>query len=236
MPATISTSRRGTHLLKQSGRDVAYLESSAVLLRDVQGRLAVLRGVYERNIDASDLPVFVVSVVASAEEATRDWQDTAMGIRAVIPSRWGVSRVQASLAFIPAGSLMPIVSVAQVGERPVPSGVALTVGGAPAIRFFDDISGEQRIAVPVEKGYIEIAYTPKSEADQDLARAEWLAFLRSIRITRASAASQPSPTSSSAFRDRSPCGGIAGILCPSGQFCEITDLELNIGVCRSTKE
>jgi hypothetical protein len=30
----------------------------------------------------------------------------------------------------------------------------------------------------------------------------------------------------------SPCGGVAGILCPSGSYCAISDQVLGIGVCR----
>jgi hypothetical protein len=32
-----------------------------------------------------------------------------------------------------------------------------------------------------------------------------------------------------------PCGGAAGILCPSGQYCEITDSASNIGRCRAVQ-
>lgn len=38
--------------------------------------------------------------------------------------------------------------------------------------------------------------------------------------------------SSSSVGAGSPCGGLAGILCPSGQYCDVQDLASNIGVCR----
>ena len=67
VPTTISTSRRGTHVLKASGEDIAYLESSTVNLREFQGRSTALRGHYERNIDPEDLPVLVVESIVSSE-------------------------------------------------------------------------------------------------------------------------------------------------------------------------
>jgi hypothetical protein len=192
-----------------------------------------VRGHFERNIDVGDLPVFVVESVVSSDETVRPWESAALGITAVIPARWGIS-----ISFIPAGSLSPVVGIAAVMEREIPSGIALTVGGDRAIRFLDDISGEQRIAIEQSSGYLELSFTPQHESDPVMARAEWMAFLRSVRVKGAIAVGNDEVVSSAdsstaPVRDRLPCGGVAGILCPAEQYCEITDLDQNIGICRS---
>lgn len=237
VPTTMSTSRRGTHLLRQSGSDQAYLESSTVLLREFQGRTTAMRGHFERNIDVRDLPVFVVESVVSSDETFRSWSSAALGMDANIPTRWGVSATQNDgVMFIPAGSLSPLVGITRFSESPLPSGIALSIDGGRAIRFLDDISGEQRIAVEQTSGYLELSFTPQHEPDLVAARAEWMAFLRSVKvkgIAPASSSSRTSASDGSPVRDRTPCGGVAGILCPSGQYCEITDLDQNVGICRS---
>ncbi len=48
---------------------------------------------------------------------------------------------------------------------------------------------------------------------------------------RSSAAATGSPGSSRAGGDGAPCGGVAGILCPSGFYCRITDPVGESGVC-----
>ena len=237
VPTTISTSRRGTHVLKASGEDIAYLESSTVNLREFQGRSTALRGHFEHNIDREDLPVLVVESVVSSEESVRPWSSSSLSLTAEVPTRCGVSGTGAAVAFIPVGSLHPVVGLAFKANTPMPSGITLTVGGAKAIRFLDELSGEQRIAVERSGGYLEIAFTPQREDDLSSARAEWLAFLRSLKISGAVSAGGSSraavSSASSGTRDGQPCGGLAGILCPAGFYCAITDLEQNIGVCRT---
>lgn len=239
IPTTISTARRGTHILTQGGQDVAYLESATVNLRAFQGRSTALRGRFERNIDPKDLPVFIVERVVSSEETVRDWSSTALLVSAQLPIRWGLSGTGASVAFIPVGSFIPLVSLQMVTDRPLPSGITLNVSGGRGIRFLDELSGEQRIAVERAEGYLEIAFTPQREDDLEQARAEWLAFLRSLRIgdmvmTGSSRGARSSASSGS--REGQPCGGIAGILCPAGFYCAITDLDQNIGVCRKLQK
>lgn len=236
IPTTISTARRGSYVLKQSGQDIAYLESATVNLREFQGRSAALKGHFERNIDPEDLPVLVVESVVSSEESVREWNSSALSLHAQVPIRWGFSGTGTSVAFIPVGTLRPLVSLQMMEGKPLPSGITLSIGGAKAIRFLDELSGEQRIAIERAQGYLEIAFTPQREDDLEQARSEWLAFLRSLRIggaalvgsSRAAASSLPAGS-----RDGQPCGGIAGILCPAGSYCAITDLEQNIGVCRN---
>ena len=81
-------------------------------------------------------------------------------------------RIPARPSFIPVGSLHPVVSLAFKATTRMPSGITLTVGGAKAIRFFDELSGEQRIRRERSGGYLEIAFTPQRKDDLS-ARAEW---------------------------------------------------------------
>lgn len=236
VPAVISVGRRGSHLLRGVSTDLALLESASINLREFQGRTTALRGRYERNIDPEDLPIFIVQSVVSSEEETRTWSSSALGVTASIPRSWGMSGTGVSIAFVPAGSLRPVVALTMHQEEVFPSGVMLTIAGGKAIRFLDDISGEQRIAIERSSGYLEIAFTPQGSTDPEALRAEWLAFLRSLKIRdilQQSSGASSDAMSPRSIRDDQPCGGLAGILCPRGQYCEITDLEQNIGVCRS---
>lgn len=232
---TISTGRRGSYVLKQGGQDVAYLESSTVNLREFQGRSTALRGRFEHNIDPQDLPVLVVEGVVSSQDSVREWRSSTLAVTAHVPIRWGLSGTGGSIAFIPVGSLYPVVSLQIVAGKPMPSGITLIMGGAKAIRFLDELSGEQRIAVERNDGYLEIAFTPQREDDLEQTRTEWHAFLRSLSFGGSSPVESSRAALSSAsagIGERQPCGGIAGVLCPVGLYCAITDLEQNIGVCR----
>lgn len=236
VPTTISTARRGMYVLKAAGKDLAYLESATVNLREFEGRSTALRGHYERNIDPEDLPVLVVESIVSSEESVRPWSSSQLALSADVPTRWGVSGTGSAMAFIPVGSLHPIVSLSMMADKPMPSGITMSVGGAKAIRFLDELSGEQRIAVERSGGYLELAFTPQREDDLATARSEWLAFLRSLRIGGAVGVGSSRAAVSSAstgIREGQPCGGLAGILCPAGFYCAITDLEQNIGVCKT---
>ena len=239
-PSVISTAHRGAHLLRQGTEDRTYLESATVNLREFQGRSVTLKGRYQRNIDPHDLPVFVVEDIVQSEQETREWHSDALRVTGQVPSRWGISGTGTAVTFIPAGSLTPVVSLLPLDQEPVPSGIALTVGNAKAIRFFDEISGEQRIAVARGQGYLEIAYTPQGHDDPEELRAEWLAFLRTLVIEGAVSTSSSSRTAGSSSsggsaQEGQPCGGPAGILCPTGMFCAITDIDLNVGVCKRIK-
>lgn len=55
----------------------------------------------------------------------------------------------------------------------------------------------------------------------------------SVSMSSARAVSSTGGSSASAISTGQPCGGAAGILCPSGQYCEITDRKENIGRCKS---
>lgn len=204
-------------------------------LRELQGRSVTLRGYFEANTDPSDLPVLVVEDVVNAEETTRAWTSEALKISASIPTRWGVAGTNFIVEFIPAGALRAVVSVVEREETPTPSGLSMNVGGAAAVRFIDEISGEQRIAIPRGTGYLELAFTPQGTEDLQVLRTEWNAFLRSVRVQGArqtTSRALGTLSSTSGILEGQPCGGPAGILCPGGQYCEITDLENSIGVCR----
>lgn len=232
----ISTARRGTHVLKQDGKDLAYLESTTVNLRQFQGRTAALKGHYERNTDPEDLPVLIVQNVVSSEESVHPWSSPSLSLSGDIPSLWGVTGTGDTVAFIPAGSLHPVVTVRMITSTSLPNGVTLRIGGRSAIRFLDELSGEQRLGIELNGGYLELAFTPQHQTDPEQSRADWLAFLKSLKvfgaIGRGSSRQAMSSAVSTATREGQHCGGLAGILCPSGQYCAITDLEQNIGVCR----
>jgi hypothetical protein len=77
--------------------------------------------------------------------------------------------------------------------------------------------------------------TPEINGKTYATPAEFRRFLQSVIFQKKSSSSAATTMSGSNASAGIPCGGTAGILCPAGQYCEITDSATNIGRCRSVK-
>jgi len=133
------------------------------------------------------------------------------------------------------------------------------VQGRRAVRSQNASTGVERIQVVRELAAEEssfniltLLFTPSGEEQLDPAAWDALKddILRSLRFlgtssSRASSAFRSSATSESASLGSAgsngssaaavgiPCGGAAGVLCPEGFYCEITDMEANVGRCKA---
>ncbi len=261
-PASISVTRRGTHVLIQGGKEIAYLESLTVDLGDSEGRTVDVTGSYEHNTDPRDLPVIVVVAVKGGSEQTKAWDIPTLGVALAVPPAWNGSIQGKEAAFVVTGAPQPILSVFLENESDLLSSdssigdvtvMQTSVDGRRAIRSKNAKTGVERVQVVrnVETddptgNVLTLLFTPSGEQEMDPVAWDALVddVIRSIKFTGegmassaastgtlSSQAASPAPFSGSGAG--APCGGSAGILCPTGFYCEITDMAANVGRCKS---
>ncbi|OIO53367.1 hypothetical protein AUJ46_05125 [Candidatus Peregrinibacteria bacterium CG1_02_54_53] len=231
LPAEISTLRRGTHLLILNGQRLCFVESSAISLRSFEGKTVVIRGIFEPNSDPALLPVLVTQDVTTLEQDIQHISLSAFGLRGSVPRSWIMATQKNATVFLIEGTATPLITIARLIETPLPaSGAPLQVSGHHATRQVSDDSSEEVVSIESGDDLIVLTFTPSEVENIDLLHAQWLAFLTSLSF-----ATDNGTTSSAAQSQDStgtPCGGTAGILCPAGHYCEITEFKENIGHCR----
>lgn len=233
LPADISVLRRGTHYLVENGQRLCFVESTTVNLHAYEQKVMAVRGTFEANTDPTLLPVLVAEQVMPVEEEMQNVTFSPADLHGVVPRSWFKGTQKGATVFLPEGGGEPVVTVNRQKETPLPpSGAPFQISGHHAVR--SQHSGNSGETLSIEDGadLILLAFTPQGNADElALLRAQWTAFLSSLRFGATSSASSL-PSSGSGAVTGTPCGGTAGILCPTGQYCQITDMKENIGHCR----
>lgn len=236
VPAPLSIVRRGSHIFRQNGEDVYYAESSMVDLRDYVNMDAVVEGVVERNTDTKDLPVLVISGATLVEMPMRAWEVSALGLSISVPESWEGHQFDDGAQFAETGSTITLLSIHSSALTQLPAGNMLQLPGVRAVRT----SGTGAELVYIQRGRDIVVMEFKQQNDQVMTEGRVRQYIiKSIRFT-----STPSSVGGSAARSSSgtqdgstpagaPCGGPAGVLCPTGQYCEVTDASTNIGRCRA---
>lgn len=122
-PVPFSLDRRGTHaLVGADGQIAAYAESTAVNLRLLEGRDVELQGIFEKNIDPTDLPVLVVQkVLDSGGELLRPWTIPALSLSLDLPRDWKGSLKGTSATFTASGYTAPVLTIIQRRPNPNPN-------------------------------------------------------------------------------------------------------------------
>jgi hypothetical protein len=236
-PVSLSATRRGTHVLEVNGKPYVFVESEESL-KSYEGLKVTVRGTFEENIDPSLLPVLVATDIRTRALALTQWKHPKLGITLSVPSAWSGSTTDTALRFTVPGVLEPVLVIARSTEEELPGGPGLAVGGEKAVSVKDG-SGE---VVYVERagGLLEFAFQPANDM-QDRAQDEYefhQVVLRSVvfEVTKPPVATGTgSVGSGSGTVLGSPCGGAAGILCPVGQYCEVTDSVTDIGRCKKVR-
>lgn len=233
IPAEISTLRRGSHLLTEGGKRLCFVESTSVNLRSLEGKNVVIRGVFEANSDPTLLPVLVAEDAQTVEKDQQSVSLPAFDLKGQAPRSWMMATQAGATVFVLEGSATPLISISLAKQTPLPSdGVPFTIAGKHAIRRTDRESGTEIMAGERGADLLTLTFTPpKAPEEAEVLRAQWMAFLSSLQFGATASSRSGSATSGAA--DGAPCGGTAGILCPPGQYCAITDFKENIGRCRS---
>jgi len=235
VPAEISTLRRGSHLLTIQGRRVFFVESTTVNLRSFEGKLVVIRGVLEPNSDPAILPVLVTQDVKAVEQDLTPLSLPAFGLSGNVPRSWIMAKQKDATVLLLEGTATPLVTIEQKKQTPLPSsGAPFFISGHHATRQTNPDSQKEITSIAWEDGLVVLTFAPPAETtpeDAGLLRAQWGGFLTSLSFSGAASGTQ-STSSTSETADGTPCGGTAGILCPEGQYCAITDMQQNIGHCK----
>ena len=122
--------------------------------------------------------------------------------------------------------------------------IPIVVASKRALRVYEAESTEQTIYIDRGEGQgddktriIAILFHPP-EGGEKVMTEMFLQTIRSIKFGREGASSSQAKSSAGSEESAAlsglgkPCGGDAGILCPAGQYCDVTDLAANIGMCK----
>lgn len=235
LPAEIQALRRGTHLLTVDGQRLCFVESTTINLRSFEGKKVVIRGVFELNTDPALLPVLVTQDVTAVEQDLQSLSLPAFGLTGNMPRSWIEATQKDSTVLLLEGTASPLVTIALKKQAPLPpNGVPFLISGHHAVRQTATGTFGEVTSVERDDDLIVIVFSPpQEEKDLALLRAQWGAFLTSLSFgSVSSSGAQQSSAGASQASFGQPCGGTAGILCPAGQYCAITDMTENVGRCR----
>ncbi|PIQ76521.1 hypothetical protein COU78_02330 [Candidatus Peregrinibacteria bacterium CG10_big_fil_rev_8_21_14_0_10_49_24] len=233
MPAELSLARRGTHVLTKNGKELYFVESTLITLRAYERKMVTLRGVLEPNIDDKLLPVLVVESVVESETTTKRWDLTHLLLSLDAPKEWTHTKEGGTSFFFAPSQEKPVLSLsAQDAPEEFPFGVSIVVDGFPAVRIINEQTGTQAVYVHHGDTMLTMLFSADQSPNAAELREQWLSLLASLELHTedASSSQQPALGSGGAVTG-GPCGGPAGVLCPSGQYCEVTDTEQDIGTC-----
>ncbi len=225
--APLSLTRRGTHVLSQNGERVSMVESAAVALDRYEGQTVTLHGTFEANTDAISLPVFVVASIDTALAELRNEAIPSLGLTFTVPADWRRGGTEPALTFTAADGTTPILKLAVQPGNVLPAESNLSISSRLAQRTVDPKTGSAAIIVQLENARIlTLSFAPL--ASDPVTALERLSLItRSLKFVGQTASGGPVSGSGAAL----PCGGTAGILCPKGFSCQITDVQNRVGTC-----
>lgn len=237
-PVSLSISTRGTHVLLQHGKKVYLVESTTIDLRDFEGVDIVIDGEVSRNTDPEALPILAASGVRLVDMPVKEWESEVLGITLEAPAQWHASLFDDGMRFTETGSSLVLMNIYPSTFTQLPVGTTLHIAGRRAVKTTG--MGGQVVFVQNGRDILAFAFTPPSSVSGKAAERDFTRVLRSVTfigVMQSSTATQPVPTgtgsktgSSSASLGQ-PCGGPAGVLCPAGSSCVITDPTDEVGRC-----
>lgn len=239
IPAELSLTRRGTHVLKVNDEDVAYAESASVNLRTYELTEVSVTGTFHLNTNPSDLPVFIVTSLRAVEIPAMTVEAPSVGLTLRAPKEWIMQTFDDGVAFSLTGSSTPLLRVARSSLTRLPQGTNLFVGGYDAVRVEGE-HGTHVVHLQAGRGIVTFTWTSDDES-QDAAFAQ---LLRTAVVRSALSSSQKTVTggflnlssspvigSAASYAGPRPCGGPAGVLCPAGTYCAVNSPD-GVGTCQ----
>lgn len=237
LKADVSLTRRGTHLLVINGKPEMYVESKTVNLAALESQTVFIEGELKPNTRTTDPPVLIATSAKSAFTvfAVKGWDIPALGIRVEAPGHWQTTISPSGASFRIGESAQSILVIKSVSGSTLPSGNTFFVQNRRASRVHEGTA--QDVYVLDQKRIVHLHFD--AAVQQGVNRLEDAVILNQQfdRLLKSmSFLTDPKPTSSSAgsnpFEGHVVCGGPAGLLCPEGYFCTITDASTMEGRCR----
>lgn len=240
VPAELSLTRRGTHVLSIDGRNVAYVESKTVNLRQYELTEVGVTGTYHHNTNPSDMPVLVATSARAVEVPARTADLPSVGLTLKVPHEWNLQTFDDGVAFSLTGASTPLLRVMRSSLTRLPQGTPMFIGGYDAVRIEGE-DGAQTVHLEGGRTIVTFTWTPGGNETYAPAFAQ---LLRTA-VVRGSVSSQRTATGSQAASRApgsagsagaaasavpKPCGGPAGVLCPAGTYCAV-DSPDGVGSC-----
>lgn len=222
----LSLVRRGTHHLVVRGAPLYFLESTSLNLHQFEGQTVGVTGTLSPNVGPEDLPVMNVTAVQAAKrpEGTAVHLPT-VGLRLTVPPAW-IRRDDAAAVIFTSSGGQTLLRVAPSPLIALPEdGVLSLIGGQRAAKVVR-ADGTEEFTVQSGARFVRIELPPFSTAEFGLIDERQAVLQSAVFPQSASSASASSQGAPSAF-----CGGRAGVLCPSGSVCIITDPVESVGYC-----
>lgn len=239
-----SRKRRGTHQLLRDGQIFAFAESTTVPLHDVVGKEADLVGIFERNTDPTDFPVLVVQEIrGQTVSKLKPWAIPSLSLNLQLPLGWKGDIKAGTAEFSTSGSLLLRITertAAQTSSSGTESETFL-VGLRTAHAELDTVASRWIVRVTGEKSKPDtiFAFTVNPVAPLDQQMQLFRRVLATVRFgtvsssaPKSSSGSPSSVAGSAGVLPGTPCGGPAGILCPAGFSCVITEAGSDSGTCK----
>lgn len=221
--AGVSMVRNGTHILVQEGEERYYVESSSVNLGRYENMEVAVTGTLHLNTDPRASPVLIASDVRPIHAAFSEIAVPQLSLSLAVPAEWTAQHLSDGVRFSLSDASETIFKAYVSALAALPDdGDALFVDGQPAVR----IATASGTTVYVERGRNILAF---SVTDDALPLPD---ILLTVRFSSGATPSVPASAEDATDTPGDPCGGAAGILCPSGSYCEVTDPALGIGRCR----
>lgn len=240
IPAELSLKRRGTHILKVNGEDIAFVESTSVNLRTYELTMVGVTGTFQHNTDPSDLPVLIATSVHPIDIEAKEIDLLSVGLTIKVPMDWSMEAFDDGVAFSLTGSSTPLLRVLKTSLTRLPPGTPMLVGGYDAVRV-DGQDGGKIIHLQGGRTILTFTWTPEND-EQSAAFAQ---LLRTAVVRGTQSSSQRTmtggmfvlPSSSAAATGSAPsngigrpCGGPAGVLCDAGTYCAVNSPD-GVGTC-----
>ncbi len=231
--------RRGSHILVVENVKKYFVESRTQNMADLEGQTVYVQGTLEANTSKSDLPVLVAESVkrSHGDEDLHRFEIPTLNIRIGVPQTWEGSIKNKVATFMLPGETNPLLTIRLMsGTTLPPGGTSIFIKNRRGTRIEGQGNSED-VYILEKDTVIELHFDPamqqqlKTEEDGAVVASQFERALGTLSFLT----DKESITQVTGSGAGTPCGGAAGILCGAGYFCNITDLENQIGQCKARK-
>ncbi len=259
-PLPINIARRGTHEVLVSGQPLYFADSSTIDLFRHANHPIDITGTFSANTDTKLAPVINVTAIKDDQADLREWTVPAFSMSLSVPASWKADIKKSIATFSASGSTIPPLTILREKMTDLPYDWAAATDGTGAVAVLPspvslhravmhrtpdslNVSIEDQATTAKDATVITFIFAP-GDVLQPLVSSDLVErILQSVRISGTLAASgsttkaklpptgTTTATGSRVAKPGGPCGGVAGILCPAGQYCIVEDQASNTGHC-----